>query len=196
MVLHVILGVIISYLVGSVPFSYIIAKAVKGVDIRVVGEGNVGGRNVWHTVGKKYGILAGILDLSKGVIAYFTGFFLGLSPWWIWLCGFGVVLGHCFPVFLRGKGGKGISAAMGFITAMEPLLMLLSGALWGATQLTFRKFHLAAGIGMGSIPVFWYIIWKKPLLQVALLVGLLMVLALKRMIDEPYMKRIQQESGW
>ena len=64
MVTRIILGCVLAYFLGSIPFSYIIAKKVKGIDIRVTGEGNVGGRNVWHLVGKKYGILAGFLDIS------------------------------------------------------------------------------------------------------------------------------------
>jgi len=125
MVAQVIAGCIFSYLLGSIPFSYIIAKKVKGIDIRVTGEGNVGGRNVWHLVGKKYGILAGFLDISKGYGAYWIGYLLGLSPWWIWLCGFCVVLGHNFPVFLKGRGGKGIAAAMGFLLGIQPLVKLI-----------------------------------------------------------------------
>ena len=196
MAVQIILVCVFSYLIGSIPFSFLVAKFVKGVDIRVVGEGNVGGRNVWHIVGKKYGVIAGILDVLKGLAAYFIGYLLDLSPWWIWLCGVFVVLGHCFPIFLKGRGGKGISAAMGFLIGMEPLLILLSGVLWGTAQLVFRKFHLAASIGMASIPILWFVIWRKSLLQVALLVALLSILAIKRIIDEPYMKRIQKESGW
>ncbi len=79
MVAQVIAGCILSYLLGSIPFSYIIAKKVKGIDIRVTGEGNVGGRNFWHLVGKKYGILAGFLDISKGYSAYWIGYLLALE---------------------------------------------------------------------------------------------------------------------
>ena len=193
---RIILGGVISYLVGSIPFSFLIAKIFKGVDIRLVGEGNVGGRNVWHMVGKKYGVVAGVLDFLKGLVAYFVGLLLGLLPWWIWLCGFAVVLGHCFPVFLKGRGGKGMATTLGFLIGVEPLLILISGSLWLITHLAFRKFHLGAAVGLGSIPILWWAVWKTPLTQVAILTSLLVILAIKRVIDEPYMKKIRQESGW
>lgn len=196
MIIKIILACIFSYFVGSIPFSYIVAKKVKGIDIRVTGEGNVGGRNVWHLVGKKYGIIAALLDISKGFIAYWTGYFLGLLPLWIWLCGFFVVLGHCFPVFLKGRGGKGIATAVGFLLGMEPLIILISGSLIGAIYFPFRKFHLAISIGIGSIPFLWWGVLKRPWTDIVLLVFFLLILGFKRLIDEPYMRKIKQESGW
>jgi glycerol-3-phosphate acyltransferase PlsY len=196
MVVQIILGCILTYLLGSIPFSYIIAKKVKGIDIRVKGEGNVGGRNVWHLVGKKYGILAGLLDVSKGYGAYWIGILFGLSPWWIWLCGFCVILGHNFPVFLKGRGGKGIAAALGFLLGMQPLIVIISGLLIGIIYLPSRSFHLAVSIGMASIPILWFVVLKKPWQEILLLIALLCSLGLKRIIDEPYMRKIKQESGW
>jgi len=196
MIIQVIGGCIISYFLGSIPFSYIVAKAVKGVDIRIIGEGNVGGRNVWHVVGKKYGVIAGFLDFAKGTLAYLAGFLLGLAPWWIWLCGLCVVLGHCFPIFLKGRGGKGAASAMGFLFGMEPLLIVISGAITILMYLSWHKFHLAMSTGMGSIPILWWLLFKKSWMEVVILICFLLVLGLKRMIDEPYMKRIKQESGW
>ncbi|MFB0566164.1 MAG: glycerol-3-phosphate acyltransferase [Candidatus Aminicenantaceae bacterium] len=196
MTVQIIGGCILSYLLGSIPFSYIVAKIVKGVDIRIVGEGNVGGRNVWHVVGKKYGVIAGFLDFVKGALAYLVGFLLGLSPWWIWLCGLFVVLGHCFPVFLRGRGGKGAASAMGFLMAMEPLLILISGAIIGIMYMPWRNFHLAVSTGMGAIPILWWLVFKKSWREVLILICFLLVMGLKRLIDEPYMRRVKQESGW
>lgn len=161
-----------------------------------MGEGNVGGRNVWHVVGKKYGIIAALLDVSKGFLAYWVGFLLGLLPLWIWLCGFSVVLGHGFPIFLKGRGGKGAASAMGFLLGMQPLIILVSGLLIGAVYLPFRRFHLAISVGMGSIPILWWVVLKKSWTEIMLLFSFLLFLGLKRIIDEPYMKKIKQDSGW
>lgn len=196
MVAQVILGCVSSYFLGSTPFSYLIARKAKGIDLRVVGEGNVGARNVWHVVGKKYGIIAALLDFAKGIGAYFIGLFLGLSPWWIWLCGFSVVLGHDFPIFLRGRGGKGAACAMGFLMGMQPFLLLISGAIIGLIYFPTRYFHLAVGTGMGSIPLLWRILLKRSWWEVLILTSFLLLLGVKRLIDEPYMRRIKQESGW
>ena len=192
---QIILGCVISYFLGSIPFSYIVARKIKGVDIRVVGEGNVGGRNVWHVVGKKYGALAGGLDFTKGILAYLVGFILGLSPWWIWICGVAVVAGHCYPIFLKGRGGKGLGAALGFLTGMEPLLILFIAAIWGFSYLAFRRFHLSASLGTGSIPILWLVVFKRSWTEFFIVTGFLLLLGIKRVIDEPYMRKIKEVSG-
>lgn len=192
---HIILGCVVSYLIGSIPFSFLIAKAVKNVDIRFVGEGNVGARNVWHVVGKKFGVLAGILDFSKGFSVYWIGILLGLSPWWIWLCGLSAVIGHDFPVFLKGRGGKGAGTALGFLVGMQPLIifcLILAGGLY----CLFRNFHIAIGIGMGTIPILWKTVFQKTWTESLIVTMFLLFLGFKRILDEPHMRRIRQESGW
>ncbi len=192
---QIILGCVLSYLIGSIPFSFLIANSVKNVDIRFVGEGNVGARNVWHVVGKKYGVIAGILDASKGYSSYWIGILLGLSPWWIWLCGLSAVIGHDFPVFLKGRGGKGAGTALGFLMGMQPLIIscfILAGGIY----IVFRNFHLAIGIGMGLIPILWKTVFQKTWTESLIVVLFLLFLGFKRILDDPHMRRIRQESGW
>jgi glycerol-3-phosphate acyltransferase PlsY len=196
MVVRVLLACTLSYLLGSIPFSYIVARKVKGVDIRVVGEGNVGGRNVWHVVGKKYGILAGFLDFLKGMGAFGFGYLFGLEALLIWLCGFFAVLGHCFPVFLKGRGGKGAATAMGFLFSMNPIIIAISGFITGVTYWIFRNFHISVSLGMGSIPFLWKFAFGRSWRETVILLAFLLFLGLKRVIDEPYMQRIKTESGW
>ncbi len=196
MVVKVLIACVLSYLLGSIPFSYIVAKIVRNVDIRVVGEGNVGGRNVWHVVGKKYGALAGFLDFLKGIAAFGLGYLLGLTPWYIWLCGFFAVVGHCFPAYLKGRGGKGAATAMGFLFAMQPLVVAISGVLMGLAYWIFRNFHISISVGMASIPLLWRFALGKTWAETGILLSFLLFLGLKRLIDEPYMRRIKAESGW
>lgn len=195
MPLPIIAGLVLSYFLGAIPFSYLIAKKVKNIDVRKIGEGNVGARNVWHTVGKKYGIIAGLLDIGKGLAAFGIGKIIGLDFPWIWLCGFGVVLGHSFPVFLKGRGGKGVACAFGYLLGMQPIVILLSSGLLLLFYLPFKNFHLALAISMASIPLFWKVVIKRSWDEVGILVSFLIILGLKRLIDEPYMKRIKQTSG-
>lgn len=196
MVAKLIIAGALSYLVGSIPFSYLIARVVKKVDIRVVGEGNVGGRNVWHVVGKKYGILAGTLDLSKGIAAFGIGHLFGLFPWYVWICGFLAVIGHCFPVFLKGRGGKGAATAMGFLLGMQPVALAISGALMLLTYAIFHNFHVSISTGMGSLPLFWRFVFGRSWAETGIMVAFLLFLGLKRWIDEPYMQKIKEQAGW
>jgi len=187
---------VLSYFFGSIPFSYLIAKKVKNIDIRKIGEGNVGSRNVWHTVGKKYGILAGLLDAGKGLAAWGLGRILGLDFPWIWLCGLGVVLGHSFPVFLKGRGGKGVACAFGFLLGMQPVVILILLGLLLSIYVPFKKFHLALAVSMASMPLLWKVMAKRTWEEVGILTLFLIILGLKRLVDEPYMKKIKQTSGW
>jgi len=196
MAVRLILLSIFSYLLGSIPFSYLIAKRVKKVDLRVVGEGNVGGRNVWHVVGKKYGVLAGFLDFLKGLAAFGIGLLFGLSPWFIWICGFAAVIGHCFPIFLRGRGGKGAATALGFLFGMQPIALSLSGILMVLSYWVFRNFHISISLGMASLPLLWLFVFGKSWAETGIMVLFLLLLGLKRIIDEPYMRKIKTASGW
>jgi glycerol-3-phosphate acyltransferase PlsY len=140
--------------------------------------------------------MAFFLDVLKGFLAYWIGYLLGLFPVWIWLCGFFVVFGHGFPIFLKARGGKGAASAMGFLLGMQPFIILASGLIIGAFYILFRRFHLALSIGMASIPILWWVVLEEPWPEIIILCSLLLFLGLKRLIDEPYMKKIKQESGW
>jgi len=196
MLLPIVIAFTLSYFLGAIPFSYLIAKKVRNIDVRTAGEGNVGARNVWHTVGKKHGIFAALLDAGKGLAAFGTGKILGLDFPWIWFCGLGVVLGHSFPVFLKGRGGKGVACAFGFLLGMQPIVILMASVLLLLVYLTFKNFHVALAISMASIPVFWKVFMKRSWKELGFLAAFLILLGLKRLIDEPYMKKIKQTSEW
>lgn len=109
-----ILLIIFGYLLGSIPFGYLISK-VKGIDIRKIGSGAIGSTNVSRAFGLKWGIIVGILDLLKGIIpAYFATEFL-IPDWQIALVAITPVLGHIFSVWLGFKGGKGVSTTLGVL---------------------------------------------------------------------------------
>ncbi len=154
-ILKIIGSLLFCYLFGSIPFSYIIARWVKGIDLRQAGEGNVGARNVWHSVGKVYGFLAGFLDFSKGVVAWAAGKLMAIDSPEIWTLGLAAVIGHAFPIFLKGRGGKGAATAMGFIFCLSPLALIIAGAVMGLAFLIFRDFHLAVAPGMALLPILW-----------------------------------------
>ena len=184
----------LSYFIGAIPFSYLVARIFAGKDVRYEGEGNVGARNVWHLAGPLPGILAGFLDVSKGFIVYRLALHLTSSENIIYLAGLAAILGHGFPIFLKGRGGKGISVALGFLLNVIPQAILLGVGLLIIAWLITRNFNVSAGIGLGSmvlLALFWVSPWEW-----LKIVGLMMVLAFKKILDRPYETAIRQKSGW
>jgi glycerol-3-phosphate acyltransferase PlsY len=110
------LSLISSYLIGSIPFTQIVAKLVKGVDLRKVGSHNVGGRNLSRQLGLLWGIIGGALDVAKGAAAMWLAEMLGVPYPIRLLNGLAVVTGHNWPIWLRFHGGKGLLAALGAIS--------------------------------------------------------------------------------
>ena len=139
-----VLLIVCAYLLGSVPFGYLIAKAVRGIDIREVGSGNVGATNVGRTLGRNWGMLVFLLDLLKGFLPTLAALVLhGRSigapalPAGAALTGFAAVAGHNWPIFLKFKGGKGMATSCGVFLAAFPLGLLIALGVWvAATAIT------------------------------------------------------------
>ncbi len=139
-----------SYLLGAIPFGYLIAKA-HGVDIFKEGSGNPGATNVIRVLGPKAGIPVFVLDVLKGVIPAVVGRFLVKEPIGSWdpqvfwmSAGMTAVIGHSFSVFLKFKGGKGIASALGMLIGAAPIVALgafavFSAFLWGTRYMGFSS---------------------------------------------------------
>jgi glycerol-3-phosphate acyltransferase PlsY len=110
------LSLISSYLIGSIPFTQIVAKLVKGIDLRKVGSRNVGGRNLSRQLGLLWGFVGGALDVAKGAAAMWLAEVIGVPYPIRLLNGLAVVAGHNWPLWLRFHGGKGLLAALGAIS--------------------------------------------------------------------------------
>ncbi len=192
--LEIILLLVLSYLIGSIPFSYIIARIASGKDVRYNGEGNVGARNVWHLAGPIAGIVAGLLDLSKGVAAYRLALHFTTSEVIVYLAGLAAILGHGFPIFLKGRGGKGISVALGFLLNVVPQAVLLGAVLYGIAWFLTRNFNVSAGVGLGSMALL-ALLWVS-FSEWLMILGLMVVLAIKKVLDRPHETAIRQKSGW
>ena len=145
-----ILGPIISYLIGSIPFGYIVAKS-KGIDVRQYGSGNIGATNVGRVLGKGYGVAVYILDLAKGFVPVYGVSYMVetqdfVSPQVI-ICGFAAICGHVFPIYLRFKGGKAVATSCGVFLWLAPLAFLIAGATWIIFFLCFRYVSLGSIAG-------------------------------------------------
>ncbi|MCU6710027.1 glycerol-3-phosphate 1-O-acyltransferase PlsY [Paenibacillus sp. J5C_2022] len=113
-----ILAVVLSYLIGSVSFSIVIAKWVKGIDIRQHGSGNAGATNTLRVLGKGPGLMVFALDIVKGIGAVLIGHAASNNGWVPVLCGLAAIIGHNWPIYFRFKGGKGIATTVGVIATL------------------------------------------------------------------------------
>lgn len=188
-------AVLIAYLLGAIPFSYLVARWRSGIDIYEYGEGNVGARNVYHVVGPKWGVLAGVLDVSKGTAACLLARHLAISQTAFLATGFAVPIGHNFSPFLRFRGGKGVSATMGFLLGFLPL-STIAGGLWiGVMYLLFRDMNKAFNLGIPAVillpPVFGAPLWTVPYV-----LSLFLLLAVKKIIDMPHEREVWAQRPW
>ena len=117
------------YILGSIPFGLVLVYLVTRQDIRTIGSGNIGATNVLRSGRKELAFLTLILDALKGAIAFFI-VCLWLPPEVAALAGFGAVVGHCFPVWLRFAGGKGVATGMAVITVIVPFTGLIMATTW------------------------------------------------------------------
>ena len=154
--------VFFAYMFGSIPWGVLIAKS-KGIDIRKVGSGNIGATNVNRTLGKKYGILCFSLDFFKGfipvmlvstVIKYDI---LKAADIIVVATAAAALLGHLFPIYLKFKGGKGVSTIAGILLAIAPLSLFVSGILWIVIFYSFRYVSLASILAAFFLPVSAYL---------------------------------------
>jgi glycerol-3-phosphate acyltransferase PlsY len=119
-----ILMIIIGYLIGSIPFSYLIPRWMGRIDIRQHGSGNTGTTNVVRTLGLKIGIVAFLGDFLKGIVPAVIGFVLFSTLGGI-IGGGSAILGHCYSIWLKFKGGKGIATSAGVLIVMMPLILII-----------------------------------------------------------------------
>lgn len=148
-----------AYLLGSIPFGYLLVRFVRKEDIRAVGSGNIGATNVARSGAKGLGILTLLLDLGKGLVAVLIAshFFPG-SPGGPSSLAVGAavlaVLGHVFPVWLGFRGGKGVATALGVFIALAPRVALAAVGVFLLVVLLSRIVSLASIVAAVSLPVF------------------------------------------
>jgi len=175
-----ILLIIAAYLIGSIPFGFLIGK-LRGIDIREHGSKNIGATNTGRVLGKKWGFLCFILDVAKGFApTFFGGLWMGcLDPHWqseiltipaptqqfLWIgVGIAAILGHMFPLYLKLRGGKGVATAFGVMMGIYPFLTWpVFGALlvWIIIVRIFRMISLASILAAFSLPI-WLLISRIP----------------------------------
>jgi len=158
--------VILAYLIGSIPFSYILARWVKGVDLRKIGSGNLGATNVSRGLGSGYGLLVLVLDTAKGFLPVYFMVDLNSGAWsndlLMIAISAGVVVGHIFPIYLGFRGGKGAASGLGSCFAMIPKATVLVLVVFLVTVLITRFVSLGSIMASLALPfAFMGTYWER-----------------------------------
>ncbi|HUK22652.1 MAG TPA: glycerol-3-phosphate 1-O-acyltransferase PlsY [Gemmatimonadales bacterium] len=145
----------VAYLIGSFPTSYLAGKLARGIDLREHGSRNLGATNVFRTLGWKYAVPVGMIDVAKGAVPVLVfGKSAGAPPWLGVAVGMATVLGHMFSPFLRFRGGKGVATAGGVFIALAPLAIVLSALVWGLVLWLSGYVSVASLVASLLFPVF------------------------------------------
>jgi len=149
-----------AYLLGSIPFGVILARLFGGTDVRKAGSGNIGATNVARVVGPLAGILTLALDAAKGAAAVFlAGKLSNHSATWMVIAALAALAGHCFPVWLKFKGGKGVATAAGMFIVLSPLACAAALVLFVLVVIFWRYVSLGSISAAAAMPLLMYFLW-------------------------------------
>ena len=179
------LVLIIAYLIGSIPFGYLIVRTKGGGDVRQIGSGGTGATNVSRRAGKAAGVLTLLLDASKGAAAVLIAQMVSGGDWVRAAAAIAVIVGHIFPVWLGFRGGKGVATGVGVFLVLAPMALLCAGVVFVSIVFFTRYVSLGSMMAAVLIPLF---VWLqsvfvdpvadlRPLLVAAVVGALLIVFA-------------------
>ena len=188
--------IVLAYLLGSIPFSYLVVRIFAGADIRQHGSRNVGATNVARSFGKLPGIIALLLDIAKGYAAVAVAEWITARPdwplaampdasplrsraFWVTLAAVIAVLAHMFPVWLKFHGGKGVAAAAGAFLAIDPKALAAGIIVFIIVILATRVVSLASILSAASIPIFLRFLTHAPFWTVVLSIVISIVIIVK-----------------
>jgi acyl phosphate:glycerol-3-phosphate acyltransferase len=183
-----LVAVIIAYLIGSIPFGYLIVRLTAGDDVRQTGSGGTGATNVTRRAGKAAGVITLILDALKGALAIVVARYLASGEYTDWIvaaAAIAVLLGHIFPVWLGFKGGKGVATGVGVFLVLAPIVVLCAAVIFVVVVWLTKFVSLGSILAAATIPLF---VWLqsvfvahvgdlRPLLTAAVVGALLIVFA-------------------
>ena len=150
----VVLSAAMGYLLGSIPFGYLLVRIFRGADVRTTGSGNIGATNVART-SPALGILTLMLDLLKGLAAVWITLALFSGNRTIaFIAAFAAICGHVFPIWLRFRGGKGVATGLGSFLLLTPKAILVAIGIFFVLMIAFRYVSVASVIAAASLPLF------------------------------------------
>jgi len=172
------LGLVIAYLLGDIPFGYLLVKFTTGRDVRASGSGNIGATNVLRTTGRAAGVATLLLDMGKGYLAvWLESRLTGGNAEWMSAAALAVMIGHSYPVFLRFRGGKAMAAFVGAWLCVAPLPLAAVLVVFVVMVAWTRHISLGSIVGAGTFPLAVWLIAHPPatVVAAAILSGALIV---------------------
>lgn len=145
--------ILLSYLIGSIPFGLIFSKYFDNIDPRAAGSGNIGFTNILRVAGKKAAILTLLCDTLKGSLPVLFGYYVVNDPGMALGSGFLSIIGHIYPITLKFKGGKGVATSFGVLIAAFPLVGAIAVSIWLIAILIWRYSSLGALLSFGALPI-------------------------------------------
>ena len=159
-----LIGVVAAaYLLGSIPWGVLVTRIFGRADIRQAGSGNIGATNVARVAGPAAGILTLLLDAAKGYAAvWIAARYSNDSATWMMVAGLAALIGHCFPIWLNFKGGKGVAAALGVFLALCAPAALSALAIFGLVTAYWKYVSLGSISAAAAMPLLIYFLWAPP----------------------------------
>lgn len=151
--MNIIFALIIGYLIGSISFSYLIAKKIKKVDIRTQGSGNAGATNALRVLGWGPAITILLLDATKGIAAVLISNWVGVDSWIAFLAGLAAIIGHNWPIYYGFRGGKGVATTIGVFAILVFIPALIAGGVAILTIVLTRYVSLGSLLFMALTPI-------------------------------------------
>jgi glycerol-3-phosphate acyltransferase PlsY len=154
----------IAYLLGAIPFGYLLVKWKTGADVRAAGSGNIGATNVMRTTGRVAGFATLLLDIAKGYAAvWIAGRLTGGDPVWTSLAAIAVMAGHAYPVFLGFKGGKAVASFVGAFACLTPAALGVEIIIFVVVVFWTRHISMGSIVGAATFPLAAYLVERAPL---------------------------------
>jgi glycerol-3-phosphate acyltransferase PlsY len=154
---------LIAYLLGSIPFGYLLVRWKTGGDVRAAGSGNIGATNVLRTTGRLAGVATLLLDIGKGYLAvWIAGQWTDGNPLWMSLAALAVMAGHAYSVFLGFKGGKAVASFVGAFLCLTPFALGMETVVFVAVVAWTRHISLGSIVGAATFPLAVWILLQPP----------------------------------
>jgi acyl phosphate:glycerol-3-phosphate acyltransferase len=179
----------VGYLLGSIPSAVIVTRRVAGVDIRTLGDGNMGARNVKRSIGWRPAIAVAAMDFTKGSAAVLLAQALGLSAGWQVASGAAALAGHGFPLFAGFRGGQGLATTLGVLLGLSPVAAATGLCVYGIVYLLTRHSDLSAGIGVGLMFALLWVFEEPPVVILGSL-GMILFIPGKMLLDRAMFHRV------